>query len=56
MEKGGILPDINTLIGLKSRQTCVDSHCGLELIRVNQEISSNSNATNEGHPTLLWCL
>lgn len=54
MKHVGIVPDINALIGLQSSHICtVEDKCQLTELAVNREICNNSNATNEGHPTLL---
>ena len=53
LQYGGLLPDITRLIGIKSEKPELTKVCELTEFRINQEICSNSDPTNEGHPTLL---
>ena len=53
LELGGYLPDVSKLIGMPSVKPDVKKFCGLTKLEINQEICSNADPTNEGHPTLV---
>ncbi len=50
MEGGGFIPEFSSLIRMINRQPDVAKHCELTELPINR---ANSDANNEGHPTLL---
>ena len=53
LELGGFLPDVSRLIGMQCIKRNVERLCNLTNLEINQEICSNADPTNEGHPTFL---
>ena len=53
MEAFGILPRIETLIGMNFEEPNMPKHCKSTALQINQTISSCSDPTNEGQPVLL---